>query len=70
LVEQFIAAGLDDLNEATVYGALRRLESGGLLRASLERSSTGPARKYYELTASGRRAATQRLADWKSILAV
>ena len=64
LVEHFVAAGLDDLNEATVYGALRRLEAAGLLRSSLERSTSGPARKYYELTATGRRVAAQRLAEW------
>ena len=66
LVERFVAAGLDDLNEATVYGALRRLEAGGLLRSSLERSTAGPARKYYELTALGRRTAARQLADWAS----
>ncbi len=41
--------------EGTVYPLLSRLRSGGLLQARLLESSEGPARKYYSLTAHGRR---------------
>ncbi len=58
LVEHLTAAGLDDLNEATVYSALRRLEAAGALTSQVVRTSAGPPRRYYELTAAGR--ATQR----------
>ena len=45
--------GFHDLAEGTVYPALTRLESQGLLAARLVRSSSGPARKYYRPTAAG-----------------
>ena len=46
------------LPSGTVYPALRRLESAGLIRSDWEsrksEKSGGPARKHYRLTASGR----------------
>lgn len=69
LVERFTAAGLADLNEATVYGSLRRLEAAGLLSSSLRPSKAGPARRYYELTADGRRAAKDQLVAWREFTA-
>src|SRR3954453_5692271 len=47
--------GFSELSEGTVYPALTRLESQGLLEGRLVRSSSGPARKYYRPTAAGRR---------------
>ncbi len=44
------------LPSGTVYPALRRLESDGLIRSSWERQSEvalRPARKYYKLTRAG-----------------
>ncbi len=41
--------------EGTVYPLLSRLRSGGLIQSRLVESSEGPARKYYSLTAHGRR---------------
>ncbi|HEX5534812.1 MAG TPA: PadR family transcriptional regulator [Actinomycetales bacterium] len=45
--------GFDDLSEGTVYPALTRLETQGLLRSRLVRSTSGPARKYYRPTSQG-----------------
>jgi len=45
--------GFSELSEGTVYPALTRLESQGLLEARLVRSTSGPARKYYRPTAAG-----------------
>ena len=45
--------GFSELSEGTVYPALTRLESQGLLEAQMVRSSSGPARKYYRPTAAG-----------------
>jgi PadR family transcriptional regulator PadR len=64
LVEQLDANGFTDLNEATVYGTLRRLEAAGLLSSSLARSTAGPARRVYELTSAGRRALRDGARDW------
>jgi PadR family transcriptional regulator PadR len=59
-----IARQLRDLDalvvsEGTVYPILSRLKRDGLVRATLEQSPEGPARKYYELTRRGE----QLLAD-------
>jgi PadR family transcriptional regulator len=48
------AAGLDGVGDASVYGTLRRLEQAGHVKSRLEASDSGPARKYYALTAAGR----------------
>ena len=47
-------AGLSGVGDASVYGTLRRLEQGGHLTSRLVASESGPARKYYAVTASGR----------------
>ena len=41
------------VSEGTIYPILSRLKRDGLVRTSLEESSEGPARKYYELTRRG-----------------
>jgi PadR family transcriptional regulator PadR len=41
------------VSEGTIYPILSRLKRDGLVRTSLEESSEGPARKYYELTHRG-----------------
>lgn len=53
LVVRLQECGFPELAEGTVYPALSRLESNGLLAARLVRSSSGPARKYYSPTAAG-----------------
>jgi PadR family transcriptional regulator PadR len=54
----------DGLHEGTVYPILSRLRREGLLRSSLEESPQGPPRKYYQLTADGRRELEQRNQAW------
>jgi PadR family transcriptional regulator, regulatory protein PadR len=46
-------AGLDGVGDASVYGTLRRLEEAGHLNSRLMASDSGPARKYYTVTAAG-----------------
>jgi len=43
------------LTEGTLYPLLSRLRVQGLVNTRLEESSEGPARKYYTLTAEGRK---------------
>ncbi len=54
LLERLTSAGLEPVSEATVYGALRRLQVSGLCSSSLVASDSGPARRYYRLTDAGR----------------
>ena len=46
-------AGFHGVGDASVYGTLRRLEQAGHLESRLAASDSGPARKYYSVTASG-----------------
>lgn len=68
LVTRLRAAGFDDLAEGTVYPGLTRLEQAGHLDSHLVRSTSGPARKYYRITASGRAELEVRRASWEHLL--
>ena len=59
--------GLTDLVEGTVYPALSRLESRGLLASRLVPSVSGPARKYYEITPAGSEELTRGVSAWQSL---
>ena len=61
-------AGLPGLADASVYGALRRLESEGMLDSELVQSAAGPARKYYRLTPTGRSARREAMAAWEELV--
>jgi len=67
LVERLRAGGLTDVAEGTVYPALARLERGGFLVTSLVPSDRGPARKYYQLSTSGRDELGVRRASWNAL---
>ena len=57
------------LKEGTVYPALHQMERAGLLTATWRESETGRRRKYYSLTAKGRRQAASKRRQWTSISA-
>jgi PadR family transcriptional regulator, regulatory protein PadR len=52
-----------------VYPALHQMERGGLLKAEWRDSAAGRPRKYYSLTAKGRRQAASKRQQWTSISA-
>jgi len=53
--------------EGTLYPLLSRLKAEGLLEYKWEESKSGPPRKYYTLTASGRENVAQLKTTWKSL---
>src|SRR5579863_9479913 len=55
LVRVLTETGAIALKEGTVYPILARLDRDGLVRSEWVESDQGPPRKYYALTASGRR---------------
>jgi PadR family transcriptional regulator, regulatory protein PadR len=67
LVVRLQEAGFTDLTEGTVYPALSRMESAGLLQSRLRRSTSGPARKYYRLTSAGEGELFRTLAAWTTL---
>jgi PadR family transcriptional regulator PadR len=60
-------AGLDGVGDASVYGTLRRLEQASHLTSRLEASDSGPARKYYAVTATGRQQLRSGTETWTRI---
>ena len=66
LMRRLSAAGLEEVPGGSLYPALTRLERRGLVSTSTRPSASGPARKYYELTAAGRPQQAARRAEWRS----
>ncbi len=52
--------------EGTLYPLLSRLRRDGLVKTEWRESTDGPPRRYYELTAEGRRALTVFKNEWTS----
>jgi transcriptional regulator len=63
------SGGSFDLPEGTIYPALHRLESAGLLSSAWTTSETGRRRRTYKVTAAGRRALTQQKDMWRQFAA-
>ena len=66
VVRRLRQAGLADIGDASVYGTLRRLFGEGLLTCYVVPSEEGPNRKYYGLTAVGRKALEEHRTGWTS----
>jgi PadR family transcriptional regulator, regulatory protein PadR len=66
VVRRLRAAGLSDVADASVYGTLRRLYSGGALTSYVVPSDEGPHRKYYGINEHGRATLDEQAATWTS----
>ncbi len=54
-----------EISEGSMYPLLRRLTKEGYFTTYLQESSSGPPRKYYKLTDSGRKYLYEMLEEWK-----
>lgn len=54
--------------EGTLYPLLSRLKTEGLLEYTWEESKSGPPRKYYTLTHTGKEYVSELRATWKSLV--
>jgi PadR family transcriptional regulator, regulatory protein PadR len=64
-----IASRLADeigMGEGTIYPLMRRMQSDGLVKTYLEESSSGPPRKYYQLTKAGHAALAAQKSEWNA----
>ena len=52
------------MGEGTIYPLMRRMQNDGLVTTYLVDSETGPPRKYYRLTPSGRTTLTRQRKEW------
>jgi PadR family transcriptional regulator PadR len=59
--------GAFELKEGTLYPALHQLARSGLLASTWREGPGGRARKYYRLTAKGRRVARAKTDQWTSL---
>ena len=62
LLEEY-SGGSVFMKQGALYPVLRQLESSGLLESKVEPSVSGPPRRYYNITESGR----QTLQTWEQI---
>ncbi len=58
------AFGLGEVKGGTLYPLLGRLEAAGLVETQWRAGEQGPGRKYFSLTALGRRTLTERRSQW------
>jgi len=61
LLDQVTALGLEQVDPGGLYRCLRAMDEEGLVRSTWEPSSSGPARRTYQLTDEGR--------EWLHVLA-
>ncbi|HEV2081341.1 MAG TPA: PadR family transcriptional regulator [Brevundimonas sp.] len=54
------------MGEGTIYPLMRRMQTDGLVETYLVESAAGPSRKYYRLTAAGRRALEAQTTEWRT----
>lgn len=69
IVRRLRAAGFDELGDASVYGTLRRLYRAGYLSTYVQPSESGPHRKYYAPTETGRKYLHQMREAWEDVSA-
>jgi PadR family transcriptional regulator PadR len=68
---QQISRDVLQVNQGSLYPALRRLEERGWIEAEWGTSENNRRARFYELTAGGRRQLTQETASWQEfVLAV
>jgi PadR family transcriptional regulator PadR len=58
--------GLSIVGEGSIYPLLGRLERDGLVSTHRAASDGGPPRKYYSLSARGRRAFDEGVDEWRA----
>jgi DNA-binding PadR family transcriptional regulator len=54
-----ISQGTLSVDDNSIYRALNRFESTGIVKSELQQSSTGPQRRYYSLTNMGKNLLTE-----------
>jgi PadR family transcriptional regulator PadR len=64
-----LVRGLGDVDglvtsEGTIYPLLSRLRRDGMVKTTWRESTSGPPRRYYELTPAGERALEQFAEEW------
>lgn len=64
---EWISDGSIEWNSGTLYPVLHRMETELLIESYWKPSDSGPRRKYYRLTAKGRKAVEIEKSNWMSV---
>ncbi len=56
---------IDIMKQGALYPVLRSLEATGLLESEVEPSVSGPPRRYYKITGTGRQALVKWVEIWR-----
>lgn len=59
--------GVLDMGQSTLYPLLYNLQSQGLIRPSWQEADSGRKRKYYSLTAKGKKRLASDTAQWVAV---
>ncbi|WP_417376248.1 PadR family transcriptional regulator [Gimesia maris] len=59
--------GILDMGQSTLYPLLYNLQSQGLIRPSWQEADSGRKRKYYSLTAKGKKRLASDTAQWGAV---
>jgi PadR family transcriptional regulator, regulatory protein PadR len=57
-----------EISEGTIYPLMRRLQAESWVSTYLVQSTSGPPRKYYSLTALGRRSLLAMETEWREFV--
>ncbi len=60
-------SGVLDMGQSTLYPLLYNLQSQGLIRPSWQEADSGRKRKYYSLTAKGKKRLASDTAQWLAV---
>ncbi|MCC2315043.1 PadR family transcriptional regulator [Cellulomonas xiejunii] len=67
--QALVAAGLQPVKGGQLYPTLVRLEDDGLVESHWEEGGSGPARKVYRLTSTGRDRLRELRDEWSAFVA-
>ncbi|MEX2582570.1 MAG: PadR family transcriptional regulator [Gemmatimonadota bacterium] len=66
---QQISGGELEVNQGSLYPALQRLEQRGLITSAWKVTENNRRARYYEITAHGKRALGEEIANWRRFAA-
>ena len=66
---QQISEGVLEVNQGSLYPALQRLEKDGLITSEWGTTDNNRRARYYQITASGRKALGDELENWRRFAA-
>jgi PadR family transcriptional regulator PadR len=62
------SAGLFKFNHGTLYPILHKLEKDGLIKGTWKKEGTKRQRKYYTITAKGKKFFADQSTDWRKLV--